>query len=138
MKIFSKIKQSGFTIIEVIAALVLAAVVAAGLIQYLGTSFTKSSISIHRLRQAYELQQVMENITEDYRENVKDETTLGELKGRIDTPFTYGTSYTVVTPTPKFIKFDGFIEFAPDQNNLLKVTIENESGIITALFSSSQ
>ena len=59
-------KHSGFTLIEIIITLVIAAVVGTGLAQYLGTAVTTSAIPIQHLRQAFELQQVMENITEDY------------------------------------------------------------------------
>jgi prepilin-type N-terminal cleavage/methylation domain-containing protein len=139
----SENKQGGFTIIEVIAALVLAAVVAAGLIQYLGTSLGKSSISTQRLRQAYELQEVMENITVDYREDTS-LSALSALSVAIggvgpQGPNDYGQYYMVVVNT--FIKFEGSPPTSestdpPDQDNLLKVTIKNDSGILTTLFPS--
>ena len=134
----SENKQGGFTLIEIILTLVIAAVVGAGLVQYLGTSFAKSSVPIQRLRQTLELQQVMENITADYIKNVKDEVDLGVLKGKIDTPGTYGTSYSVVVN--KFIEFnDANNEIDSSTQTLLKVTIKKDSGdILTTLFSSEE
>ena len=139
-------KQSGFTLIEIILTLVIAAVVGAGLVQYLGSSLTKSSVPIQRLRQAYDLQQVMENITADYRENVRDKFDLATLKGDIGdkTPPTnpknndYG-KYIVVEN--KFVKFTPQIGDVPDtdpdkKKKLLMVTIKKGSGeILTTLFS---
>jgi len=134
----SENKQGGFTLIEIILTLVIAAVVGAGLVQYLGSAFTQSSIPIQRLRQALELQQVMENITADYIKNVRDEEDLKDLHDRIiNTPLIYGTSYSAVV---NFIKFTGQTEHGldpGDPEDLLKVTIiQNDSGdILTTLFS---
>ncbi len=104
MKMFSKIKQGGFTLIEIILTLVIAAVVGAGLVQYLGSSLTKSSVPIQRLRQAYKLQQVMENITADYRENYTSDlgnpptstTGLSGAIGALGPQTNYGGTYNVI------------------------------------------
>lgn len=123
-------KHSGFTLIEIIITLVIAAVVGAGLVQYLGTAFTKSSMPIQRLGQAFELQQVMENITEDYENNPSD---LTGLQTKINAN-TYG-QYTVVEN--KFIEFNANVEVdTTGPQDLLKVTIKNDLGeILTTLFS---
>ena len=137
----SENKQGGFTLIEIILTLVIAAVVGAGLVQYMGSSFTKSSVPIQRLRQTLELQQVMENITADYIENYTSDLSISTgLSGTIGSGVqtnSYG-QYTVI--------YNGFIEFTSqteddldpdDPENLLKVTITNDSGdILTTLFSS--
>ncbi len=128
----SENKQGGFTLLEIILTLVLAAIVGTGLVQYLGKSLTKSSIAIQRSRQAYELQQVMEDITEDYRENFS--SNLVGLQNKIST---YDGTYDV--DANKFIKFTNETEAVLDNGDpedLLKVTIRNDSGILTTLFSS--
>jgi prepilin-type N-terminal cleavage/methylation domain-containing protein len=61
-----KNNQAGFTLIEYIVALVVAAIVAAMVYTYFGSALTQSSIPIERLRQVSNLQQVMENISADY------------------------------------------------------------------------
>ena len=131
-------KHSGFTLIEIILALVITALVGTGLAQYLGTAFSTSAIPIQHLRQAFKLQQVMENITEDYE---NDPTPLTELQGRInDNDYdndNVNQHYTV--EYNDFVKFDGTrnaVEDNTDPKNLLMVTIKNESGIITTLFTS--
>ncbi len=138
----SENKQEGFTLIEIILTLVIAAVVGTGLVQYMGSALTKSSIPIQRLRQAHELQQVMENITADYLENVRRRvpSDLNDLRLRIkeDDPLLYGTSYTV--DVNKFIKFTSQENpqesgELPNKKNLLKVTINKASGeTLTTLF----
>ena len=130
-------KQGGFTLIEIILTLVIAAVVGAGLVQYLGSSLTKSSVSIQRLRQTLELQQVMENITAGYENDLSQldalKTSIGSKNTNQDND--YG-QYMVMEN--KFIEFnDTNNEINSSTQTLLKVTIRNDSGdILTTLFSS--
>ena len=63
---FRKNGRSGFTLIELIVTLVIAATGAAMLYTFFGPAFTQSSVPIARLRQVSNLQQVMENIVADY------------------------------------------------------------------------
>ena len=106
-------KRSGFTLIEIIITLVIAAVVGTGLAQYLGTAFTTSAIPIQHLRQAFELQLVMENITDDYENDppalIGLQSSIGS-EGSINTN-TYG-QYTVVEN--KFIEYDSSNDLLPD------------------------
>jgi prepilin-type N-terminal cleavage/methylation domain-containing protein len=57
---------SGFTLVEVIIALVVVAIVAAMMATYFGTSITQSSAPIFGLKAAGNLNQIMEKITTDY------------------------------------------------------------------------
>jgi prepilin-type N-terminal cleavage/methylation domain-containing protein len=66
MKIFAKDNQSGFTLIEFIVAFVVAAIVASMVYTYFGNALTQSSAPIARLRNASNLERVMENIITDY------------------------------------------------------------------------
>ena len=66
MKTNARNRQTGFTLIEVIVTLVLVAVMAAMLTSFFGTSLTQSSAPIARLKEASNLQLVMENIVSDY------------------------------------------------------------------------
>ncbi len=137
----SENKQGGFTLIEIILTLVIAAVVGAGLVQYLGSSLTKSSVPIQRLKQSLKLQEVMEKITADYIENYISD--LSGLPGKIGAEgqqenIHYG-KYTVIYN--EFIKFNSNLEAVEvetgDPENLLMVIIGNTLGeTLTTLFSS--
>jgi prepilin-type N-terminal cleavage/methylation domain-containing protein len=66
MNTHAKNRQAGFTLIEYIVALVVAAIVASMVYTFFGSALTQSSIPIERLRQVSNLHQVMENIVADY------------------------------------------------------------------------
>lgn len=59
-------RQSGFTLIEFVVSLVIAAIVAAMVYTYFGSALTQSSQPIANLAQASNLHKVMENIVADY------------------------------------------------------------------------
>ncbi len=140
----SENKQGGFTLIEIIVTLVIAAVVGTGLVQYLGTSLTKSSVPIQRLRQALDLQKVMENITADYRENYTSDLSglSGEIgEGEGEKTNDYGTYFVVDNDFISFNQVGTSTTYNEDEvgtspPTLLKVTIKNDLGdILTTLFS---
>jgi prepilin-type N-terminal cleavage/methylation domain-containing protein len=128
-------QKNGFTLIEIIITLVIASIFGVVIFQYLGSSLTRSSDPIFRLKKSLTLQQVAENITADYKRNFS--TDLAGLKAKVDNPSTSGYgNYTVVTS--KFIKFDNFQEIDepnPNIKKMLKVTIKNEQNeTLTMLF----
>lgn len=124
--------ESGFTLLEIIAVILITAVLGALLFQYFGQSFTHSSAPIERLQDALQLQQVMENITEDYERSAKTSAFLeGSLKNSIgmegtDQDNAYGQYHVVQN---RFIKFTAGSEAAStgaDPKDILKVRIRNE------------
>ena len=134
-------KQGGFTLLEIILTIVIAAILGAMMFQYFGTSFTQSSVPIFRLEEAFDLKQVMENITADYESTGKATTDLDTLKTNIGAEGTdqnsgYGQYHVVDN---HFIEFVSQVE-APDPDDppdvdTLKVTIQNDLGeILTVLF----
>jgi prepilin-type N-terminal cleavage/methylation domain-containing protein len=133
--------ESGFTLIEIIAVILITAVLGALLFQYFGQSFIKSSAPIERLQKALQLQQVMENITDDYERSAKTSAFLeGTLKISIgiestDQDNAYGKYHVVHN---RFIKFTAGSEVAAagaDPKDILKVRIRNElNETITVLF----
>jgi prepilin-type N-terminal cleavage/methylation domain-containing protein len=66
MKTHAKNHQAGFTLIEFIVGLVVAAIMATMVYTYFGNALTQSSVPIERLKKASKLHQVMENIVADY------------------------------------------------------------------------
>jgi len=140
MTAFLKQRQNGFTLIEVIIVIIMAAILGSMMVSYFGTSLTQSSTPIHRLQDALELQQVMENITADYRSGDRSEYDLGVLKTSIRATGTsqdndYGI-YKVVYN--EFIKFEDGNEAVADTDaeKILKITIQHEdsSETLTTLF----
>ena len=66
MKTHAGNHQAGFTLLEFIVALVVAAIMASMVYTYFGNALTQSSVPIFRLQKASNLHQVMENIIADY------------------------------------------------------------------------
>ena len=69
MKALKKIKSNGFTLVEVIITIIIAAVVGTMLFSVLGSSMTKSSEPIFRLQTSLALQQVVENFVTAYEKD---------------------------------------------------------------------
>jgi prepilin-type N-terminal cleavage/methylation domain-containing protein len=63
---FSGQREKGFTLLEVIITLMVAAILGTFLVTFMGTALTKSGEPVARTKQLYELQQVMENIKATY------------------------------------------------------------------------
>jgi prepilin-type N-terminal cleavage/methylation domain-containing protein len=66
MKEHAKNNQTGFTLIEFIVGLVIAAIMASTVYTFFGNALTKGSETIWRLQKTSNLQQVMENIVADF------------------------------------------------------------------------
>ena len=84
------IDHSGFTLLEVIITLVIAAIFGSMLIQFTGASMSKSADTVERVRNGSELVQTVEQITRDYRNWIKTnpDDSFTNLKNAIDA--TYG------------------------------------------------
>jgi prepilin-type N-terminal cleavage/methylation domain-containing protein len=114
MKTHAKNHQAGFTLIEVIVGLVVAAIMASMVYTYFGSALTQSSVPIARLQKASNLQQVMENIVADYNR-------LNAINLRYK--WIASTAYTldsVVTPKT--------IPATPDGGHYYKCTVAGASG----------
>jgi len=128
-------QKNGFTLIEIIITLVIASIFGVVIFQYLGSSLTRSSDPIFRLKKSLTLQQVAENITVDNKRNFS--ANLAGLKAKVESPSTSGYgNYTVVTS--KYVKFSNFQEIDetdPNIKKMLKVTIKNaQNETLTMLF----
>ena len=139
--LLKKENQSGFTLIEVIAVIVITAVMGAILFQYFGTSLTQSSVPIDRLKKAFQLQKALENITEDYESSSKSTTYLDStLRINIgaegtDQDNTYGKYHVVTNHFIKFVTQTEALATGGDPKETLKVTIRNDvDETLTVLF----
>ena len=138
MKALKKIKSNGFTLVEVIITIIIAAIVGTILFSVLGSSMMKSSEPIFRLQTSLALQQVVENFVTAYEKDFAGDlpalrdaiaggvlVPAGNAGAALDNA--YG-KYTIVEN--HFIKFVSNLEVAAlptDPLNLLKVTIKNSS-----------
>lgn len=64
--------HKGFTLLEVIITLMMAAIFGSMLIQFTGTSISRSSEAVERVRNGSSVVQTMEQITRDYRTWLKE------------------------------------------------------------------
>lgn len=62
-----KTPQSGFTLLEIILAIMVTAVLSAIILQAMGTNVQRSTYPLFAVRNSLSLQQVMDNITADYK-----------------------------------------------------------------------
>jgi prepilin-type N-terminal cleavage/methylation domain-containing protein len=94
MKALMKKRQGGFTLVEVIAALVIGAIAAAMVYNYFSASLTSSAEPIKRLQEANNLQRVMENIIADFNR-----LNALNLRYKWRSGISYRVGYVVVPPT---------------------------------------
>ena len=127
----------GFTLIEVIIAIVMAALFGSMLFQFMNSSVISSSDEVVMVQQGYDLIGIMEQMIADYDEQVINAGTMTledfriSIEGNIPS---YGT-YTISTTYIKFDDLSGDEEGdTSGANNLLKVTITKGSQSLTSLF----
>ncbi len=120
------VRQEGFTLIEIIITIILAAILGAMFLQVMETNVTGSVEPLTRVKDVYALNQVMERITADYRRLLSADDTLETLKTTIGTTGDdvasgiYGT-YTV--QYNEYIKFTG-----PDSDDMYQEEADDGSG----------
>lgn len=130
-----KLKSNGFTLVEIIITLVVAAIVGTMMYTTLGKSLYGSSEPIFRMQKSFALQQVMENMITAYEKYYAGD--LDGLKAAIgaEDPLTTknNTFGQYIVVENRFIKFVSNVEqdiATGDQRNLLKVTIKNSNNEI--------
>jgi len=139
MKMLAKLKSNGFTLLEVIITLTVAAIVGTMMYTTLGKTLYGSSEPIFRMQKSFALHQVMENFVTAYEKYYAGDldglkAAIGAEGAAMDNTF---GQYTVVEN--RFIKFVSNVEqgiATGDPHNLLKVTIKNSNNeILTYIFS---
>lgn len=121
--------RTGFTLIEVVATLVLTALAFLALLPFLDQVFLRSHEPRVQLQQAMNLQSAMENLVATHT------NTLANLRTRVGSVGdAVGDGVTVAEN--EYITFTGGLEGgSPSSNNLLKVTLRNTLGEeVTRLF----
>lgn len=132
----------GFTLLEIIMTLIVAAILGTILVQYMSSSLIRSAEPITKVQESYSLDEIIEFMTADYKNLLEtDSDPLETLKTHIqngnnseNSPY-YG-EYTAATPA--YIKFPatGGAETADStgDNNILKAVISSGDQSITVLF----
>jgi prepilin-type N-terminal cleavage/methylation domain-containing protein len=127
----------GFTLIEVIVTLIVAAIMGTILVQFLGTSFLRSADPVIRVDEVGQLQYIMDRMTSDYKylAGGPDPSFLSIFENRVKTQNYYGSGYSA---TANYIRFDGSNNEVTDGGaggyRVLKVTITRNNQSLTGLF----
>ncbi|MDJ0782711.1 MAG: prepilin-type N-terminal cleavage/methylation domain-containing protein [Desulfosarcinaceae bacterium] len=132
-------KASGFSLVEVIVAIVIGAIASVLLFQFMGGNMARVLTPLARIDQSYRLTAVMENISAHYKNLLlTDATPLATLdtdiqNGNVSTNTPYFGEYT---PTAtQYIEFAGGVESSCSVNcRILRVDLERGEHRITALF----
>jgi prepilin-type N-terminal cleavage/methylation domain-containing protein len=128
----------GFSLIELIVTLIVAAILGTILVVYMGTGVTKSGIPVIWVKQEFTVYEVMEKITAEYQNELKTSPfVLADFKDRIDTAgkvnALFGSSIDSVTAVNTNFPAGGGTESGTSQN-ILKVTLQKGDQTVTALF----
>jgi prepilin-type N-terminal cleavage/methylation domain-containing protein len=134
------LSQNGFSLIEIIVTLVVAALFGTMFLQYMGTSLTKSAEPVIDVQKAYETGKIMESLIADYKKLLlMDENPLTTFEtyianGNIEGNTPYYGGYTART---SYIMFDEDGNETADEsgeNRILKVSITSSDQTLTSLF----
>jgi prepilin-type N-terminal cleavage/methylation domain-containing protein len=143
-----KVCARGFTLIEVIVSLVVAAILGTIIFTFMSSRLAGSALLLHDVRNTYNLSSVMENILADYKQKIADQNETNPLATMKNSIGTAGSTYTNIYGSYKVVE-NGYITFtcsgktcqasAPGNaaTNNLKVKIADaaDSQTITSLLS---
>ena len=124
--------QKGFTLLEVIVTIIVAAIMGTMRVQFMGASIIKSAKPITLVQKVFSLNEVMQKITADHKKLLtEDNTPLATLKTNIENN-NYGT-YSYQTG---YIRFTGGNEVVDGTgaNKVLKAKITSGDQTLMALF----
>ena len=136
--------KSGFTLLEVIIAMIVASILGAILLEFMGHTVQKSYEPIEMARENMELNEIVEKMNADYKKRLLlSPEPLSGFKNDVETgntvsPLPYYGDYSVTTA---WIGFDGAGQEIPDTNpmdpfhqRILKVTVVRGQHEITTLY----
>ncbi len=127
--------KAGFTLIEIIVTLTVSAILAVMLVQFMGSSLSRSVEPLLSMQDGMVLQSTFENMNADYKQLLlTDNTPLATFKTRVETAGYYGT-YALADS--EYIRFDGARVEVPCTTpdcRILKVTIAKGDHSLSSLF----
>jgi prepilin-type N-terminal cleavage/methylation domain-containing protein len=133
----------GFTLIEVIVAIVILGIMATMLVTFMNASVTRSAEPVLIAQRGAYLNSIMENMTADFKELMAtDESPMATFRSRVGAAGTSQTyysknnyPYTVVEQHRiSFPSGNSVTEQVDGNGKTLKVTIDYQGLILTALF----
>ncbi len=129
--------SSGFTLLEVIIALIVGSILGAILLEFLGQTVHKSFVPIKMAQGSMELTAIVEKMNADYKKQLMlSNDPLVELKSDIDNNTGNYGDFSAAT---SWIKFSGGTEIADDgvgsdAHRVLKVTVVHGQHELTSLY----
>jgi len=130
--------ERGFTLVEIIVAIVVASIIGAMFVQYMGTSLFESVRPVIGVQERLTIDQVMENMTVDYKKLLSEsETPLQTFKGNVENGNVSGNDpyygpYTL--DYNDYVTFDGNGNESTGGDRILKVTVSSHEQRLTTLF----
>ncbi|MDZ7580388.1 MAG: type II secretion system protein [Deltaproteobacteria bacterium] len=127
----------GFTLLEVIIALIVGSILGAILLEFLGQTVHKSFVPIKMAQGSMELTAIVEKMNADYKKQLMlSNDPLVELKSDIDNNTGNYGDFSAAT---SWIKFSGGTEIADDgvgsdAHRVLKVTVVHGQHELTSLY----
>jgi prepilin-type N-terminal cleavage/methylation domain-containing protein len=134
------LSRQGFTLLEIILALIIAGIVGAMLIPFLGTAVMRSGDAVNSAQKHAQLNAVMENITADFKKlSATDANPLTTLAGNIgsegsDMNNAYGAYRVVTNHLVSFPDGSSVTEAADASGKNLKVKISYQGYTLAAIF----
>jgi prepilin-type N-terminal cleavage/methylation domain-containing protein len=132
--------ENGFTLIEIIATVIVMGILAAFLMNFMGTAMTDSWRSLELVADEARAEGLMEKIIADYVDKINDNpnTALGEIQGSesdYESDVDYGMPVTM-----GYIRFNNGVEETDTagENRNLKVTIESPGYHLTTILTESR
>lgn len=142
-------KVAGFTLLEVIITLVIASILAAAMVQFVGSGVQLSSEPLKHVSSDPVLSAVMEHLSDEYQslraadEASETENALALLKAFIDDKSNWNGAHAeadqVVVAHNDFVDYNTgagspYTETAQTNSDVLKVSLTRESRILQVLF----
>ena len=136
------ISQNGFTLIEVIATIIVMGILAAFFIHFMGTALNDSWQSVELVAGEAKAEGLMEKIIADYVEKINGDSPAAALAAIAGLEASYETDVNYGLPvTMQYIVFDASGNEVSDtsgQNRNLKVTVESPGYNLTTILTKSR
>jgi prepilin-type N-terminal cleavage/methylation domain-containing protein len=128
----------GFSLVEVIATIIVTAILGAIFINFMGTAVSKSTQAIDVVQGEAAAEGVLESIVADYVLKINQDftTALGLIKADIDGKTIYGANVTAVYIT--FDTFGSVVLVTSGASRTLKVTVAAPGNDLTTLLTQSR